>query len=117
MYKDSILEKDVKKFDKFFSGLSIAVKLPIVFVVWIISMALISTLFHSCTSSNYAQKSTETYTYEDSCYDLGFKSGSCVARSYKRLLCKPGTDIVIPLRCRHRDDTRMGIKDGINSER
>jgi len=54
---------------------------------------------------------------KESCYDIGYKYGSCVMRSYKGLTCKPGTDIAIPPRCKNKSETRAGIKAGIYSEK
>lgn len=53
---------------------------------------------------------------EESCYDLGYKFGSCIARSYQGLQCKPGTDFVMPSRCRNKAETEAGIKAGMQSE-
>ncbi|MCT7570531.1 hypothetical protein [Aliarcobacter butzleri] len=44
----------------------------------------------------------------DSCYDIGFKFGSCVARSMNGLVCKTGTNISIPISCQGKAETEQG---------
>ena len=56
-----------------------------------------------------------SYAYE-SCYDIGYKFGSCVVRSMKGLKCYKGTDISIPIRCRNKKETKLGIKAGMKLE-
>lgn len=58
----------------------------------------------------------ENATNKINCYELGFKYGSCTARSMKGLACKPETDIVIPENCRNSEEALAGIKDGTKSE-
>jgi len=50
-----------------------------------------------------------------SCYELGYLYGRCATRSMTGLSCEPGTDIVIPERCRGKAETQRGIEAGIKS--
>jgi len=52
------------------------------------------------------------YIVEESCYEIGYKYGSCVSRAHLDMACKPGTDVSIPFRCRERDETKAGIEAG-----
>ncbi|MGA9046567.1 hypothetical protein [Sulfuricurvum sp.] len=52
------------------------------------------------------------YIVEESCYEIGYKYGSCVSRAHLDMACKPGTDVSIPFRCRERAETEAGIKAG-----
>lgn len=51
-------------------------------------------------------------SYEESCYQLGYRYGKCGARSLRGLSCSPQDDIVIPERCRGMSETREGINAG-----
>lgn len=52
------------------------------------------------------------YVVEESCYDIGVKYGSCISRQHLNIVCKTGTDVSIPFRCRDRLDTKEGIEAG-----
>ncbi len=52
----------------------------------------------------------------ESCYVLGVKFGDCVQRSSQGLLCKAGTDFVMPKRCRHNSDNDRGMRDGMSGD-
>ncbi len=52
------------------------------------------------------------YIVEESCYEIGYKYGSCVSREHLDMACKPGTDVSIPFRCRDKVETEGGIKAG-----
>lgn len=49
---------------------------------------------------------------ESTCYKLGYKYGMCGTKSLHGLTCKKENDIIIPEKCRGKDDTNRGIKDG-----
>ena len=49
---------------------------------------------------------------EESCYDLGYRYGMCATKSMQGIPCKPENDIVIPARCRGKEETDRGIKAG-----
>ena len=68
-------------------------------------------MIYSLTISSQA---TDTAT--EDCYSLAYKFGSCVARSYKGLVCKLGTDIIMPPRCNDKPETKAGMKAGMQSE-
>jgi hypothetical protein len=48
----------------------------------------------------------------DTCYQLGYRFGTCATRSLKGLECDPENDIVIPERCRNNAETQRGVRDG-----
>jgi hypothetical protein len=50
---------------------------------------------------------------EESCYDLGYRFGSCATRSMHGLTCKPENDIIIPVRCRGKAETERGLKAAV----
>jgi len=52
------------------------------------------------------------YVTDESCFEIGFKYGSCVSRHYLNIPCKEGTDVAIPFRCREQEETEAGIKAG-----
>lgn len=81
------------------------------------NLILIVVLFHSLYAGELDNQSILVAWGKVSCYDLGYKYGSCVMRSYKGLTCISGTDIVIPLRCRNKEETKDGIQAGIRSEK
>ena len=66
--------------------------------------------------SVFTVSSQATNTATDDCYSLAYKFASCVARSYKGLECKAGTDIVMPPRCHDKPETKAGMKAGMESE-
>jgi hypothetical protein len=78
---------------------------------------LIIGLIHSVYANQLPSQGILVAWGEESCYDLGYKYGSCVARSYKGLQCKLGTDISIPPRCRNKAETEAGIEAGVQSEK
>lgn len=53
-----------------------------------------------------------TFVREESCYEIGFKYGSCVSRHYLNIPCKAGTNVAIPFRCREKEETQAGIEAG-----
>lgn len=59
---------------------------------------------------------SSTLIASESCYTIGFKYGSCVARSMNGLVCKSGTNISIPVDCQGKSETEQGIKAGVASE-
>lgn len=59
-----------------------------------------------------ADNRPSAYIVEESCYDIGYKYGSCISRTHLDMGCKPGTDVSIPFRCRERAETEAGIKAG-----
>lgn len=60
----------------------------------------------------YNEEAPRVYVVEESCYEIGYKYGSCVSRRHLNIPCKPGTDVAIPFRCRDRFDTQEGIEAG-----
>jgi hypothetical protein len=52
------------------------------------------------------------FVREESCYEIGFKYGSCVSRHYLNIPCKEGTNVAIPFRCREKEETQEGIEAG-----
>jgi len=52
------------------------------------------------------------YVVSESCYEIGYKYGSCTSRKRLGMPCKSGTDISIPFRCRDKEETRSGIEAG-----
>lgn len=52
------------------------------------------------------------FVVEESCYDIGYKYGSCVSRSHLNIPCKVGTNVSIPFRCRDTIETKKGIQAG-----
>jgi hypothetical protein len=49
---------------------------------------------------------------EESCYELGYRYGLCATKSMQGIPCKPENDIVIPERCRGKEETKRGIEAG-----
>ena len=52
---------------------------------------------------------------KDECYKIGYWNGRCATRSMKGLSCEPGTDFIIPVRCRGKGATQRGINAGVRS--
>jgi hypothetical protein len=48
----------------------------------------------------------------ESCYELGYRYGLCATESLNGMPCKPENDIVIPERCKGKEETNSGIKAG-----
>lgn len=65
---------------------------------------------NTSTSSN-----TATNQEQSSCYGLGYKFGRCAAQVMINESCSPSDDIVIPSRCRGKDETQNGITAGAKS--
>lgn len=49
------------------------------------------------------------------CYELGVRFGRCGTLALKGQRCNPEDDIVMPERCRNKDETLRGITDGQRS--
>jgi len=50
-----------------------------------------------------------------SCYDIGFKTGRCAAKSMSNLPCEPGEDIPMPAECKGKPETEKGLAEGRKS--
>ncbi|WP_207263580.1 zinc ribbon domain-containing protein [Desulfovibrio sp. Huiquan2017] len=60
----------------------------------------------------YYEKKLEAAKPE-SCYSLGYRGGICAGKSMVGVACDPQNDIVLPVRCRNKDETARGMKAGI----
>jgi hypothetical protein len=58
-----------------------------------------------------------TYTYKPKvdCWELGYKYGRCARMSFLGMECNPSDDIVLPVECRNKRETEMGMKRGMES--
>jgi len=52
---------------------------------------------------------------QQSCYDIGFKTGRCAAKSMSNLPCEPGEDIPMPPECKGKPETEKGLANGRKS--
>ncbi|MFA5181759.1 MAG: hypothetical protein WC405_10600 [Syntrophales bacterium] len=52
---------------------------------------------------------------QQSCYDIGFKTGRCAAKSMSNLPCEPGEDIPMPAECKGKPETEKGLTEGRKS--
>jgi hypothetical protein len=52
---------------------------------------------------------------QQSCYDVGFKTGRCAAKSMSNLPCEPGEDIPMPAECKGKPETDKGLTEGRKS--
>ena len=52
---------------------------------------------------------------QQSCYDIGFKTGRCAAKSMSNLPCEPGEDIHMPVECKGKPETEKGLTEGRKS--
>jgi hypothetical protein len=52
---------------------------------------------------------------QQSCYDIGYKTGRCAAKSMSNLPCEPGEDIPMPAECKGKPETEKGLTDGRKS--
>jgi hypothetical protein len=50
-----------------------------------------------------------------SCYEIGFRTGRCAAKSMSGLPCEAGDDIPIPSECLGKPETEKGKKEGLRS--
>jgi hypothetical protein len=51
----------------------------------------------------------------ESCYELGYRYGLCATQTMLGIRCKPENDIIIPQRCREKEETNKGIKAGVKA--
>jgi len=51
----------------------------------------------------------------ETCYEVGYRFGLCATQSMLGIPCKPENDIVIPTRCREKDETKKGIEAGVKA--
>ncbi len=51
----------------------------------------------------------------ESCFNLGYRYGLCATKGMHGIPCKPENDIVIPERCREKEETSQGIKAGVKA--
>ena len=65
-----------------------------------VEQILIETKEKKSTSNHTNQSSSNIHSDLNSCESLKSRFQSCVNRSYRGLECFPGTDIVLPERCR-----------------
>jgi hypothetical protein len=47
------------------------------------------------------------------CYDVGYQWGVCSARNTIDGSCNPETDVMIPEKCRNRNETQLGFRQGL----
>ena len=52
---------------------------------------------------------------QQSCYDVGYKTGRCAAKSMSNLPCEPGEDIPMPAECKGKPETEKGLTEGRKS--
>jgi len=52
---------------------------------------------------------------QQSCYDVGYKTGRCAAKSMSNLPCEPGEDIPMPPECKGKPETEKGLTEGRKS--
>ena len=77
---------------------------------------LIDTAINKSKKQNYKSKPKKnTYSRSSSCYGLGYKYGRCATMVLKGRKCDPDDDIIIPVRCRGKQETQKGITDGTKS--
>ncbi len=50
-----------------------------------------------------------------SCYEIGFRTGRCAAKSMSGLPCDPADEIPIPAECKGKPETEKGNKEGRQS--
>jgi hypothetical protein len=53
--------------------------------------------------------------HQQSCYDIGYKTGRCAAKSMSNLPCEPGEDIPMPAECKGKPETEKGLLEGRKS--
>ena len=53
-----------------------------------------------------------TFAAEESCYDLGYRYGKCATQIMLKDECAPEDNVVIPDRCKGKEETKKGTKDG-----
>lgn len=49
------------------------------------------------------------------CFTMGYKFGLCGALSLHGYQCKPEDDVIIPIECRSKKETNIGIQSGVES--
>lgn len=52
---------------------------------------------------------------KETCYELGYRYGLCATKSMLNIQCNPENDIVIPPRCRGKEETQRGLKAGVKA--
>jgi len=62
-----------------------------------------------------SKKVSATPASFESCYQLGYRYSKCATKSMKGLPCDPENDIIIPERCRGKEETQRGIDAGVRS--
>jgi len=50
-----------------------------------------------------------------SCYEIGFRTGRCVAKSMSNLPCDAGDEIPMPPECKGKPETEKGLLEGRKS--
>jgi hypothetical protein len=50
-----------------------------------------------------------------SCYEIGFRTGRCVAKSMSNLPCDAGDEIPMPPECKGKPETEKGLVEGRKS--
>lgn len=50
-----------------------------------------------------------------SCYDIGFKTGRCAAKTMSNQPCEPDEDVRVPSECKGKAETEKGLVDGRKS--
>jgi hypothetical protein len=58
---------------------------------------------------------TLSFRSSSSCFDMGKRFGKCSALSMYGKPCKPTDDVIMPLDCRGREDTKSGIRVGVKT--
>lgn len=49
------------------------------------------------------------------CYDIGYRWGICAGQATASGTCDPATEVKIPQDCTDREETQLGIKDGLRT--
>jgi len=76
-------------------------------------MVIIILLFSMCSVMRDNDRPVKTQS--SLCYDYGYRVGRCSAMALNGLKCDPADDIVVPERCRGKDETLKGISAGSKS--
>ena len=52
---------------------------------------------------------------QHSCYEIGYKTGRCAAKSMSNLPCDAGDEIPMPSECKGKPETEKGLTEGRKS--
>jgi len=60
-----------------------------------------------------SSRAEESLTRGLSCFEVGYRFGKCATESMLGKSCDPKDDVIVPDRCKNKEETKRGIEAGV----